>query len=129
MRSEIRGELLVHADWWQLVAPSSTEWLHDRTLDRRVVIRRDVNVTDTRQWWAAIQCSNLTEASIYALVAGCPQLTSVNVRGCSSVTDASISALAAGCPQLTSVDVSGSTVTDASISALARACPGIIIRW
>ena len=69
MRSEIRGELLVHADWWQLVAPGSTEWLHDRTLDRRVVIRREVNVTDTRQWWTAIQCSNVTDASISAL--GC----------------------------------------------------------
>ena len=39
-----------------------------------------------------------TDASVTALAAGCPQLTSVNLAYCNQITDASVAALAAGCP-------------------------------
>ena len=106
------------------MAPTN-ERLDNRTLHRRIAIGHVVNETDTRQWWTVIKArTNVEDASISALAAGCPQLTSVDVSFCRKVTDASISALATGCPQLTSVDVSDCpNVTDASISALATGCP------
>ena len=44
---------------------------------------------------------NITDASVTAVAAACPQLTSLDLRGCDNITDAAVTAVVAACPQLT----------------------------
>lgn len=68
----------------------------------------------------------LTDASIKAVAASCPALTSLNVADCKFLTDASITAIATGCSSLTSLDLSRCKgLTDDSIKALAAGCPSL----
>ena len=74
-------------------------------------------------------CRRFTDASVTALAAGCPQLTSVNLTACQQITNASVAALAAGCPQLTSVNLYMCwLITDASVAALRSQIPGVNVR-
>merc|ERR1712166_224644 len=114
--------------WWQCVAPAGKT---DCRLDRRVKITASLEAADMRLWWTVVKTNySVTDATISALVAGCPALTNINVSGCNNVTDASFATLAAGCPGLTNVSVnyrdnlSGCrNLTDVSIAALAAGCP------
>ena len=43
-------------------------------------------------------CQQIADASIEALAAGCPQLTSVNLTACNQITGASVAALRSQIP-------------------------------
>ena len=86
----------VRIGWWQCVAPAGKT---DCRLDRRVKITASLEAADMRLWWTVVKTNySVTDATISALVAGCPALTNINVSGCNNVTDASFATLAAGCP-------------------------------
>ena len=63
----------------------------------------------------------VTDAAVTAIVARCPQLTSLNLSRCYEITNDAVTAIAAGCPQLTSLDLSW--WTDAAVTAVAAGCP------
>ena len=66
----------------------------------------------------------VTDAAVTAIMAACPQLTSLNLHGCGNITDAAVTAVAAACPQLTSLNLdSCDKITDAAVTAVAAACP------
>ena len=46
-------------------------------------------------------CTQITDAGLRALGAGCPHLTDLNLYNCKQITDAGLRALGAGCPDLT----------------------------
>ena len=61
----------------------------------------------------------MTDASIFALGAGCGKLQSINLRGCDKVTDAGILYFDAGCGKLQSIDLTGcSKVSDVCLMSL-----------
>merc|ERR1712166_276449 len=110
--------------WWQCVAPAGKT---DCRLDRRVKITASLEAADMRLWWTVVKTNySVTDATISALVAGCPALTNINVSGCNNVTDASFATLAAGCPGITDVTVVHcNNITDDSLVAPAAGCPGL----
>lgn len=80
-------------------------------------------------------CSNLTTISVssppsgltqlntlYALLAGSPNLTSITVNT-PSLTDAALAYLAPACPQLTSINLYSTSITDTGLAFLLASCP------
>jgi hypothetical protein len=69
---------------------------------------------------------NVPAVCVDAVAAGCPRLTSLDLRGCSNVVDAGIERVALCCPNLTSLDLGGcENVTDAGIEVVAASCPNL----
>ena len=64
--------------------------------------------------------STITDKSIQVL-ANCPELLSLNVRGCNAIRDESMRLVALGCPQLQSLNVMN--VTDECMSLFGFHCP------
>ena len=60
----------------------------------------------------------VTDVAVMVIVAACPQLKSLDLRGCGKITDAAVMAVAAACPQLTSLDLSGSGLMGKAIKLL-----------
>lgn len=67
-----------------------------------------------------------TDASILALVANCPGITSINLLGKRDLTEASFRALAERLPGITSINLHGlGNLTDASFKVLVNGCQKI----
>jgi len=122
---------LVGREWRQLVAPMH-EAIADYRLHRRVVIKRNMDEAEFRQWWTVVkmipaQNHHLTDAGIIALANGCPRLIDLNLaKICRDLTDDSIIALANGCPALCILDFANCyNMTDAAMIALANGCPDL----
>ena len=69
-------------------------------------------------------CVKLTDASLMEIASKCAQLQSLNVAGCVKLTDSSLMEIAAKCSQLQSLNVcSCNQIMDASLMAIAAQCP------
>ena len=61
----------------------------------------------------------MTDATVVAIGAHCPLLTSLDLSYCDHMSDAALSAIGDGCPSLTLLDLTGCTrLTDAAVVGL-----------
>jgi hypothetical protein len=54
---------------------------------------------------------------VVAVVSGCKQLTTLNLRGCDKITDAAVVAVASGCKQLTTLHLEHCRNISAAVKA------------
>jgi Leucine Rich repeat len=74
-----------------------------------------------------IGCSEISDASIMAVVLGCPNLELIDISDCSELTDAALISIGDHCHGLKTILTCGNgwNITDAGISALTQGCSGL----
>ena len=95
---------------------------------RTVILSKKTTDEDLRCYgtvpWTSVtmaECCEVSDAGLQTLVASCPMLESLNLRGCSQLSDAVISCLG---PALRCLNLDGcDQITDAGLKILAGSCP------
>ena len=97
---------------------------------RTVILSKKTTDEDLRCYgtvpWTSVtmaECCEVSDAGLQTLVASCPMLESLNLRGCSQLTDAAIGCLG---PALRCLNLNGcDQITDAGLKFLAGSCPNL----
>eukprot|EP00742_Colponemidia_sp_Colp-10_P009931 GILJ01010869.1.p1 GENE.GILJ01010869.1~~GILJ01010869.1.p1 ORF type:complete len:576 (+),score=55.65 GILJ01010869.1:219-1946(+) len=70
----------------------------------------------------------LTDAALFSLAAGCPNLEILSLRWCLNITDEGLTSVAAACPNLQVLELKNcGHISDVSLSALAQSCPHLSV--